>query len=47
MKEQITENKEHLFFAIKNCVGVSSDLKKETAKDYSGVAWRHSNQKFS
>ena len=47
MKEQITENKEHLFFAIKNCVGVSSDLKKETAKDYSGVAWRHSNQRFS
>ena len=32
MKQQITENKENLFFAIKNCVGVSSDLKKETTK---------------
>ena len=30
MKQQITENKENLFFAIKNFVGVSSDLKKET-----------------
>ena len=46
MKQQITENKENLFFGIKNCAGVSSDLKKETTKDYSGVAWRHSNQRF-
>ena len=46
MKQQITENKENLFFGIKNCAGVSSDLKKATTKDYSGVAWRHSNQRF-
>ena len=46
MKQQITENKENLFFGIENCAGVSSDLKKETTKDYSGVAWRHSNQRF-
>ena len=46
MKQQITENKESLFFGIKNCANVSSDLKKETKKDYSGVAWRHSNQRF-
>ena len=46
MKQQITENKENVLFGIKNCAGVSSDLKKETTKDYSGVAWRHSNQRF-
>ena len=46
MKQQITENKENLFFEIKNCADVSSDLKKETPKYYSGVAWRHSNQRF-
>ena len=46
MKQQITENKENVFFGIKNCASVSSDLKKETTKDYSGVAWRHSNQRF-
>ena len=39
MKQQITENKENVFFRNKNCAGVSSDLKKETTKDYSGVAW--------
>ena len=46
MKQQVTENKEDLFFGIKTCAGVSSDLKKETTKDYLGVAWRHSNQRF-
>ena len=46
MKQQITENKENVFFGIEKCAGVSSDLKKETTKDYSGVAWRHSNQRF-
>ena len=46
MKQQITENKEYLFFGIKKSAGVSSDLKKETIKYYSGVAWRHSNQRF-
>ena len=46
MKQQITENKENVFFEVENCTGVSSDLKNETTKDYSGVAWRHSNQKF-
>ena len=46
MKQQITENKEKKFSGIKNCAGVSSDLKMETTKDYSGVAWRHSNQRL-
>ena len=45
-KQQITENKENIFFGIKNCAGVRIYLKKETTKDYSGVAWRHSNQRF-
>ena len=46
MKQQITENKENVFFGIENCAGVSSDLKKETTTDCSGVAWRHCNQRF-
>ena len=46
MNQQITENKGNLFFGIKSFAGVSSDLKKETTKYYSGVAWRHSNLRF-
>ena len=46
MKQQITENKENLFFGIKIAWMSVVTLKKETTKDYPGVAWRHFNQRF-
>ena len=41
MKQQITENKENLFFGIK-----IARMSVVTLKRSSSVAWRHSNQRF-
>ena len=41
MKQQITENKENLFFGIK-----IARMSVVTLKRSSGVAWRHSNQRI-